>query len=301
MKAFLNLQSFYNNSSVNIELPKNESGHFNIIKVEDLSLSGNKPVSFSRRSYFKVSIVHGHSMIHYADQCIEVIQSALVFTNPMIPYYWERISEKQTGRICIFTEDFFSRFGGIAGYPVFQSSGHAVIPLNPEQVVQFNDVFIKMSKELESGYNYKYDLLRCLLMGLIHEAQKLQPAYGTPLLGSNAFERITLLFNELMERQFPIELSDQRLTLNSPGAFANQLNIHVNHLNKALKQITGETTSGLISNRVMQEAKILLISTTWAVSEIAWSLGFEEPNHFSSFYKRHTGVTPKQFRQTSID
>ena len=301
MKAFLNLQSFYNKSSVNIELPKNESGHFNIIKVEDLSLSGNKPVSFTRRSYFKVSIVHGHSMIHYADQCMEVADSALVFTNPMIPYYWERISEKQTGQICIFTEDFFSRFGGITDYPVFQSSGHAVIPLNTEEVVQFNNVFLRLLKELESSYTYKYDLLRCLLMELIHEAQKLQPAYGISLLGSNAFERITLLFNELLERQFPIELNDQRLKLNSPGAFANQLNIHVNYLNKALKEITGETTSGLIGNRIMQEAKILLKSTTWPVNEIAWSLGFEEPNHFSSFYKRHTGITPKQFRQTSID
>jgi len=109
------------------------------------------------------------------------------------------------------------------------------------------------------------------------------------------------LFTELLERQFPIELSNQVIKLNSPSAFAGQLNIHVNHLNKALKEITGKTTSQLINERVLQEAKVLLKSTNLAIAEIAWSLGFEEPNHFSSFFKSRAKITPKKFRQLQID
>ena len=301
MSTFIDLKSFNDHYLNKVEISKIESGHFNIIRVEDISVSGSKPVSFTRRSYFKVSIVTGHSLIHYADQCIEVLQNALVFTNPMIPYYWEPLSEKQTGLICIFTNEFLGRFANIGDYPVFHFSGNSVISLTEEQKIKFHDAFLRMSSELAGDYRYKYDLLRCLLLELIHEAQKMKPVNGVPLLHSNANERITQLFSELLERQFPIELSSQTINLKSPNDFARQLNIHINHLNKALKEITGDTTSAIIGKRVVQEAKVLLKTTSWSINEIAWSLGFEEPNHFSSFFKRNTGLTPKQLKISSID
>jgi AraC family transcriptional activator of pobA len=52
----------------------------------------------------------------------------------------------------------------------------------------------------------------------------------------------------------------------------------------------------------LQEAKILLKSTSWTINEIAWSLGFEEPNHFSGFFKTQAKTTPKNSaRQLLID
>ena len=216
----------------------------------------------------------------------------------MIPYFWERISEKHTGYVCIFTEAFFSRFGNIKEYPVFQSADMAVIPLKEDEAVQYNNLFLRMFNELQSDYVYKYDLLRNLLMEVVHGGQKKQTATGSVPAGSNASERITSLFAELLERQFPIELSNQIIKLNSPSAFAAQLNVHVNHLNKALKEITGQTTSQLISERLLQEARILLKSTNWTIAEIAGSLGFDEPNHFSSFFKSRAGITPAKFRKS---
>lgn len=280
---------------------QNEVGHFNIFQVEDLLTSEPKPASYSRRSFFKITLVTGHSNIHYADRVIEAKDSVLVFTNPMIPYHWERISEKHTGYICVFTEAFFSRFGNVKDLPVFQSADAAVIPLDGPAFTQFQSLFVKMFEEIQGTYAYKYDLLRNLLMTVIHEAQKMQPAAGNPAAGSNAAERIASLFAELLERQFPIEMQNQVIRLHTPSEFAAQLNVHVNHLNKALKEITGQTTSQLISNRIFQEARILLKSTTWAINDIAWSLGFKEPNHFSAFFKSQSGITAKQFRQSCAD
>jgi len=297
MSEILELTAFYKHIDAS-EPVKNEIGHFNIFKVEDLLMPKNKKVTYSRRSFYKVSLVTGHSKIHYADQCIEVFETALVFTNPMIPYFWERISETHSGYVCIFTEDFFSRFGNIKEYPVFQHADTAVIPLTADETPKYRELFSRMSDELHGDYIYKYDLLRNLLMEVIHGAQKMQPASGSTAAGSNASERITSLFAELLERQFPIELNNQVIKLNSPSAFAGQLNIHVNHLNKALKEITGKTTSQLISSRLLQEARILLKSTNWTIAEIGWSLGFEEPNHFSSFFKSRAKSTPKKFRES---
>lgn len=308
MSTFIELQAFYQNilnykDAKQQENPplNNEIGHFNIFNIDDILLPKKKPVTYSRRNFFKISLVTGHSKIHYADQCFEVNESVLVFTNPMVPYYWERVTEVQQGYICIFTESFFSRFGNIKEYPVFQFPGAAVVPLNKEQAALYNDLFIRMLNELESDYVYKYDLLRNLLMEVIHGAQKMQPAIGMAHIGSNAAERISSIFAELLERQFPIEINNQVIRLNTPADFAKQLNIHVNHLNKALKEVTGQTTSQLISERVLQEAKIILRSTNWTIAEIAWSLGFEEPNHFSSFFKSRTKVTPINFRKSQSD
>lgn len=301
MSTFVGLQSFYKILNRDTELDRAEPGHFNIFKVEDILVPKGKPVTYSRRNFFKMSLVTGHSIIHYADRSIEVQDSVLVFTNPLIPYYWERISEKHGGYVCIFTGAFFNHFVNIKDYPVFQQAESAVIPLTSDETAQFDALFQKMYNELQGKYAYKYDSLRSMLMEIIHTAQKMHPATGNPAIGSNASERITALFAELLERQFPIELNNQVVKLNSPSAFAKQLNIHVNHLNKALKETTGQTTSQLISERLLQEAKILLKSTNWTINEIAWSLGFEEPNHFSGFFKTRTKITPKEFRQSDID
>jgi len=298
MPRIIELQSFYKAINRSPKSEGNEVGHFNIFKIEDILSPGNRSKSYSRRSFFKISLITGHNKLHYADQTIEVRDTALVFTNPLIPYFWERIGEEQVGYLCIFTEAFFNRFGNIREYPVFQSVDSAIIPLKTRDVSRFKALFVRMDEEIQGDYAYKYDLLRTLLMEVVHEAQKLRPAAGQPLTGSNASERIAGLFNDLLERQFPIELSDQVVKLSTPADFARQMNIHVNHLNKALKEVTDQTTSQLIAERLTREARILLKSTTWTIAEIAFSLGFAESNHFSSFFKTRTGIAPKQFRQS---
>jgi AraC-like DNA-binding protein len=142
---------------------------------------------------------------------------------------------------------------------------------------------------------YKYDLIRNYVAELIHFGQKLQPV--TALYSKhNSAARVSSLFLELLERQFPIESPRQRLELKSAKDFATRLSIHVNHLNKVLKENTGKTTTELISDRLIHEAKILLKETDWNISEIAFSLGFEELAHFSNFFKKQTAMTPMSFR-----
>ncbi len=156
-------------------------------------------------------------------------------------------------------------------------------------------IFNKIQKEINSDYIYKYDLIRNYVAELIHFGQKLQPI--TALYSKhNSAARVSSLFAELLERQFPIESPNQRLELRTAKDFAKRLSIHVNHLNKVLKENTGKTTTELISGRLTSEAKILLKQTDWNISEIAYSLGFEELAHFSNFFKKQTTFTPLAFR-----
>jgi AraC-like DNA-binding protein len=64
-----------------------------------------------------------------------------------------------------------------------------------------------------------------------------------------------------------------------------------------LRETTGKTTTELISNRLINEAKILLKETDWNISEVAYSLGFDELSHFSHFFKKQTNLTALVFRK----
>jgi AraC-like DNA-binding protein len=87
------------------------------------------------------------------------------------------------------------------------------------------------------------------------------------------------------------------MQLRTASEFASQLNVHVNHLNRAIKEVTQKTTSQLIAERIAQEAKILLKHSLWNVAEIGFALGFHEATHFNSFFKKQVGLSPLRFRK----
>ena len=277
-----------------------EIGHFNVFESEKLfdKKTGTRIMPYSRRAYYKISWLRGKSRAEYADKIIDIQENALLFATPKIPYHWLPEDSDQTGMFCIFTPDFLS--AGKTGMilddlPIFQPGQLPVFQLSDEEVKEIEYIFRKMHKELGADYKYKYDLLRNLVMELIHYGQKLQPMLALSTT-QNASERISSLFIELLERQFPLESLNQKLNLRSPKDYADRLAVHVNHLNKVLKEVTGNTTTQLISSRVAQEAKILLKQTNWNIAEIAYTLGFDDLAHFSNFFKKQTSFTPATFR-----
>lgn len=275
---------------------RKEIGHFNIFRLDDFVGTNCKPIPYSRKDYFKISLIIGRNRVHYADKVIEIKHQALFFANPQVPYNWEEIDEHQKGFFCVFTPAFFHHFGNLTDYEVFQPDQIPVFELTDEQTDKIRQIYLRMFEEIDSEYVHKYDALRNLVFEILHQTRKLQPAGKSQTAQVNASSRIAVLFLELLERQFPIENSRQRLKLRSPSDFADQLSIHVNHLNRAIKQTTEKTTSEIIAERVLQEAKILLKHTGWNVSEIAFTLGFTEVTHFNNFFKKHLDVNPTQFR-----
>ncbi|WCT13364.1 helix-turn-helix domain-containing protein [Mucilaginibacter jinjuensis] len=278
---------------------KRDIGQFNVFPLKDPDGPVINCQPYDRKGYYKISILNGHTRLYYADKSLEVKESALLFTNPNVPYAWEHVGENQSGYFCVFTETFFDHFGHIKDYPVFKPGSSPLFELSPVQAEHVTTIFGEMLREIASDYTYKYDVLRGQVMDLIHSALKMQPAVGQQYNASNGTLRVASMFTELLERQFPIESPMQRMHFRYPAEFAEQLSVHVNSLNRALKEITGKTTSQLIAERITQEARGLLKNTDWNISEIAWSLGFEELPHFINFFKKNEHLTPKSFRRTN--
>ncbi|MVT10558.1 helix-turn-helix domain-containing protein [Chitinophaga tropicalis] len=276
---------------------KQDIGHFNVFRLEDLQGPKAKPVKYSRKDFYKISLIRGSNRYHYADKSIEITGTTLMFFNPQVPYTWESLSDDKTGFFCIFKDPFFTEKmrGHINDLPMFRMGGKPAYFLNEAQDRVISDIFLKMIEEISSDYLYKYDLLRNYVTEIIHFAMKMEPAealYQHP----DARSRITTIFSELLERQFPIESPAQRFSLRSANDFAQQLDIHVNHLNRVIKETTGKTTSELIFERQISEAKALLKYTNWNIAEISYCLGFDQPAHFNNFFKKRTSLTPSAFR-----
>ena len=274
----------------------NEIGHFNVFKMENYIGKQAKPVPYKRRDYFKITLLIGESKIEYADIVIELKKQALVFSNPQIPYKWEHTDGIRSGFFCVFDQAFFLLFVNLNQYSIFQPDGNHIFELNDEQVKLLNEVYLRMFDEIDSDYIHKYDVLRTVVSEIIHFAMKMQPSSPMNKQPYNASQRILALFLELLERQFPIDETHQSVSLKSASDFAEKLNVHVNHLNRAIKETTDKTTSQIIAERILQEAKILLKQTSWTVSEVAFALGFNELTHFNNFFKKHAQISPVKFR-----
>lgn len=298
MKQVETLEEFYRRKFNWLpENIRNEIGHFNVFPLDPYVGEQATPIPYKRRDYYKIMLVMGKGRVHYADTVVEVRKQALSFSNPQIPYKWEHTHHIRSGLFCVFNKDFFHQYGNLQQYAIFQPGGTHIFELKNEEVRWVQGIYKRMFEEINSEYVHKYDVLRTLVFELIHFAMKQQPAEQISKQPINAAQRIAAIFLELLERQFPVDEAHQRIAFRTASDFAAQLNIHVNHLNRAVKEITGKTTTHLIGERVLQESRILLRHSTWTVAEIAYALGFSEATHFNNFFKKHAKVSPLQFRR----
>ncbi|GGH64511.1 AraC-like DNA-binding protein [Filimonas zeae] len=275
-----------------------EIGDFNVFDIEEtVTPGGEVTIKYARRDFYKISLITGENLFHYADKTLHVKGSSLMFFNPRVPYRWEAVSKENSGYFCIFKDAFFVEKlrSSFCDLPMFAIGGKPSYILDEEQTAFAAGIFRKMIAEVNSGYRFKQDLLVSYVTELIHFAMKME-ATETLFQPKNANGRIAAVFNELLERQFPIASTRQRFELRSAKDYADQLCVHVNHLNRAVKETTGKTTTALIAERLACEAKALLKNTDWPVAEIGYCLGFEEPAHFNTFFKKLTETTPSRFR-----
>jgi AraC family transcriptional activator of pobA len=278
-----------------------EIGHFNAFNLTDLAQTAReKPaLPYSCRAFYKISLLTGRSQAQYVNRTVEIRQPTLIFSTPKVPFYWLP-QGRQTGQFCVFTAEFLqpTKSGVLLDdLPIFKAPEYPIYSLSETDFLRVQAIFEQIQAEIASDYIYKYDLLRTYTLQLIHIGQKLQSS--TALHPShNASARTTSLFIELLERQFPLENPQQQIRLRTAIDYADHLAVHVNHLNKVLKETTGLTTTDLIAGRIVQEARGLLIQTEWTIAEIADSLGFADVAHFAKFFKRETSFAPGAFRQT---
>ncbi len=127
--------------------------------------------------------------------------------------------------------------------------------------------------------------LAMVLTGLV--ARSIQQVQGT---GENSRSNpVFTRFQALVERDFRRR--------RSMADYAGELAVSPTHLNRIVHQATGHAASQLVNDRVLREARRLLIYTNLTAASIAYELGFGDPAHFSRVFTKGTGVPPRVFRK----
>ncbi|ADY30134.1 MULTISPECIES: helix-turn-helix domain-containing protein [Cellulophaga] len=271
------------------------------ITVVDLETYKTNPKLHNNKKYYKICLIHPKSILHYPSKSITINNTVLVFTNPLLVYNWEPISREQVGYSCLFNPSFLAENTNELEKqcPLFKLGANNIFHLNKEQETHITSLYKKIKEELDSDYKNKDAVVSNYISLIIHEALKIEPnaANKTPKCAAS---RITSLFFEQLNRQFPIKDPNKSITLKTPKDYSDFLSVHINHLNDSVKTITGKSTSTHIKEKITAEAENMLHNTDLNITEIAYCLGFKYPNNFSKFFKSNTGKSPLEHRSVFL-
>lgn len=254
----------------------------------------------SRRDYYKISLLtKGGGVLTLGERTYVIKAPAMVFVNPLEPKFWQPKGE-QDGYYCIFTEHLFEaqRYyrDELLHHPLFQTGANCVLNLTEQQGADMLEIFERLRKENMECDAYRLDAVTIYLQLLLLESKRIGSNEFVPQRTLTTAQLLAERFTDTLEKQFPITSEQEQVQLKTAGDFALSLNVHPNHLNATVKRVTGRTTSEHIRQRILLEARLLLLHTEWPIAIIAHCLGFEEPASFSHFFKSQTGHTPHTFR-----
>ena len=242
--------------------------------------------------YHAVWVTHGSGVHVIDDQRYEVKPHALYFMAPAQVHDFQ-LSDDATGYSLCFSAEFFSselenkRF--LDEMPFFQVENPVLaLYLDAGQVAALRPVIDDMAAEHKAQQSGYLDVLRgYLAIFLLKACRFAEPAgSGEPALR-----------NQLLARRFKALLEQHVHTVSEPADYARMLRVTERALNEATRRALGNTANKLIRDRVMLEAKRLLLHSEIPVSQIADQLAFDDPAYFSRCFKKHTGRSPVEYRQ----
>jgi AraC family transcriptional activator of pobA len=278
--------------------------HFEIHRRDDFRFKCKETIASNRLDFHLVFIVTGGEGIHtFGDKEYYLKPGMLCFVSPGLITSWQTTVDDHAGYFCAFTTDFFQKGltdqNTLSSYPFFQDHGSAVLNLNEFQTEYFNNLFLEIEEEYNLDNTHKADLLRALLNVLFQKAIKLvEIDNGGCLVDSgNAAQRIIKDFIKLYQQDFVPLITQETTTVKSLADYAEQLALTQNHLNDTIKLVTGKTPGEIIRERTLKEAIQLLNDTSLSISEIAFLLQFEDPSYFARFFRKYTGISPKEQRK----
>jgi AraC-like DNA-binding protein len=109
-------------------------------------------------------------------------------------------------------------------------------------------------------------------------------------VSSGGYGSLLQRFERLVDKNFK--------DVKSPAAYAELLNITPKHLNRVSNEILDKTATEIITERVLLEAKKLLVSGNYNISEVANELGYIDYSYFTRLFKKNLGLSPREFMQT---
>lgn len=261
------------------------------IAIESLAdyLVRNKDLVFPHRhNFYHFLLFTSGAGRHTIDfEVFDIVPWQIYFMSPGQIHSWDFEGNMQ-GYVVNFDKDFFK-----------------TLLLNPDYLLQFSFFSGLIKDEVFVVEQDKRELL-CEVLEWIRRHQEKKDFVTSSLLyvfhllelGKVVTSGLTInTYNHTLLRNFLqlIELNYKELKL--PKEYASLLYITPNHLNALCKELLGIPAGEIIRNRVILEAKRLLVINGYSIAEIAYELNFNDNSYFTKFFKKIEGITPEEFRK----
>ncbi len=179
-----------------------------------------------------------------------------------------------------------------AKMPFFRGiAKESVLMIQEPTLVRVQQIMQRVIDELGNNDQFSKQLISACLMELFVTVARVSEAVaGKGLMQQNYL----ILYN------FRRLVGEYYTTRHLPKEYAELLYITPNHLNAVCNDLLGKPAGEVIRDRVLLEAKRLLINAGAGIAEIAFQLGFADNSYFTKFFKKYTGATPEEFRRTYL-
>ncbi len=268
-----------------------EDKNFLADRLEVYLGKNNNLVFPHRHNFYQMLLFLSGEGMHEIDfNQYPIERGQVYFMGPGQVHSW-MFEGKMTGYIVNFDIDYFKSLliqpDYVENLDLFSSLNEGVFTLEEYQVREISSLFDQLI-ELSSLPVAK-DLKRSLLLYIL---LRFDQAYIPNFPAKSIDYHLVLIKNF-------ISLVDQNFKeLHLPKEYAELLFVTPNHLNSVCKEYLGTQAGEVIRNRIMLEAKRLLILPDWTISQVAYELSFNDNSYFTKFFKKVEGKTPEEFRKS---
>ncbi len=242
-----------------------------------------------RTDFYQIIWIESGESIQIIDfNPIKIVAGQLIFIakNQVVSF---DTSSSYCGQIILFTDIFFNRCDN----DIFlMKQLHLFNPFANNTPIVINQELKNLWAMMKKEFHQQYDIFQS---NLIHNYLNAFLIQGERQFSKNIIQiknlkhKIALQFAELVEQHYK--------SLHKVNDYLEQMNITAKPLSKALQIAVGKTPKQFIDDRILLEAKRLLVYSNHSIKEITFSLGFEEPTNFSKFFREQSGLSPAEFKR----
>ena len=279
-------------------LPKPDHPLISVIDFELLKFDSNEIWSSFYYDFYCVAIKKGASgKFRYGQAHYDFDEGVMSFTKPgQIFSVTNPTDEPVSGYMLVFKPDLIRHYEigkTIGNYGFFSYSTVEALHLSEKEDHVIMSLMHQLQAELKNNIDqYSQELIVSHIDLLLNYAKRFHNRQF--LTRSSANSDIVVKMEELMDAYLKSEAVQSGIP--TVNFFAEKLNLTPNYLSDLLKNATGRNAQTHIQESLIERAKELLSTTNLSIKEIAYDLGFEYPQSFSTMFKKNTRQTPLQFR-----
>lgn len=235
----------------------------------------------------------GRGRLLQEDRWYPVGPGSVVFHAPGEVRRW-RLGSDAEGMVLFFTAEFLRSFlrdqAFVKKLPFFRPGGPRTLDLDADRARELDSMMSGVREEIHAKRWGGHLMLQADTVKALVWLRRRMARHGMEAKDGPTerpwFDRFEEALDDNLRRR---ERRVDRL--------ARGLGMSPSHLRARVREHTGRSVRDVIRDRVVREARMLLLQTDRTVSEVAYECGFDDPSHFSRYFRRAVGHSPLAFRQ----